>query len=204
MHPATRRLMKLCALFCCALAAVCADLKVGSPQPSFEAVQTLNAAKITPVSIGTFGPGPTLPADADKSMGVRAETLYPPVGRTFSQYLGDLLQADLAASGKLATGAPLVISGHLDHNELNAGGLSTNDGRIAATFVVTRSDGTIAYQKQLDAEAKWESGFLGAEAIPKAIDQYTTLYKTLLNRLFQDSEFQASLQTIRSAGATQP
>lgn len=198
------RLTRLCLLLtCCGLMAACTDVNVGSPQPSFEAVQTLNASRAAPITVGTFGPGPSLPPEANQSLGVRAVTLRPPEGRSFSQYLGDLLQADLTASGKTATDAPLVVSGQLDHNELNAGSFVTNDAHITATFVVTRrTDNTVVYQKQLDVAEQWPSAFVGAEAIPTAINHYTSLYKTLLNKLFLDSEFQISTQAVEAVSTT--
>jgi hypothetical protein len=170
----------------------CTPIPIGSPQPAFEVVQSVSASEMPASSVGTFSRGPALQDKDDRSLGVRAETTIPPQGHTFSEYLGELLKANLIAAGKLDPSSKTVISGLLERNELHAGSLDFNDAHITATFTVTRADKVI-FHKTFDASSRWESAFLGAEAIPNAINQYTSLYKDLLRQLFLDQDFKTAI-----------
>ena len=54
-------------------------------------------------------------------------------------------------------------------------------------------DSKRVFDKELAVDAKWESSFVGAIALPAAINQYSALYKTLVAKLFDDTEFRAAL-----------
>ena len=71
-------------------------------------------------------------------------------------------------------------------------GMSTGKGRLAAKIQVRR-DGRTLFDKEVVAEASWESSFVGAIALPAAINQYGALYKTLVGKLFDDAEFKRAL-----------
>jgi len=83
-------------------------------------------------------------------------------------------------------------SGQLAQNELNAGGMSKADSTVAAKFVVTRG-GSSVYDKLISATHEWDSSFVGAIAIPEAINQYTQMYARLLDKLFADEEFKKAV-----------
>jgi len=40
---------------------------------------------------------------------------------------------------------------------------------------------------------KWDSSVIGDIAVPEAISQYSSLYKILVKKLFNDNDFQAAL-----------
>ena len=87
----------------------------------------------------------------------------------------------------------IEVSGVLTRNEINAGGISTNDGVLEALFIVKR-DGVVRYNKSKRTNASWESSFVGAIAIPKAQQQYPLLVQSLLGQLIGDAEFQAAVK----------
>jgi hypothetical protein len=51
----------------------------------------------------------------------------------------------------------------------------------------------VVYEKEIAAEASWESSFVGAIAIPAAMNQYGALYKTLVSKLVDDPDFRRAL-----------
>ena len=73
-------------------------------------------------------------------------------------------------------------------NNINAGGLSVNDGQIEARFTVKRA-GQVKYDKVQKIEKTWESSFVGAVAIPLAANNYPVMVQQLLKNLFSDPEF---------------
>ena len=170
----------------------CATGPIGAHQPSMSNIQTLRASTLAPASVGEFAPATELPAARDKSVSVRGSTLSSPTSGSFSAYLKEALVADLRSAGKYDPAARIVISGQLAKNELNAGGVSTASSTIAAKFAVTREGATL-YDKLISASHEWPSSFVGAIAIPEAINQYTEMYSRLLEKLFADEEFKAAL-----------
>ncbi|HTP94982.1 MAG TPA: hypothetical protein VMK05_03985, partial [Burkholderiales bacterium] len=70
--------------------------------------------------------------------------------------------------------------------------IGTGTARLAARFTV-RNGGRLVYDKEIAADASWESSFLGAVALPAAINQYGALYKTLVAKLIDDPDFRRAL-----------
>ncbi len=70
--------------------------------------------------------------------------------------------------------------------------IGTGKGRLAAKIQIKR-DGQTLFDKEIVAEATWESSFVGAVALPAAINQYGALYKTLVGKLFDDPDFKRAL-----------
>lgn len=170
----------------------CATGPIGAHQSSMETVQTLRQSNMGAASVGEFVPAPTLQAGRDKSVSVRGSSLKSPSANSFSAYLRDSLVQDLRSAGKYDPAAGTVITGQLTQNELNAGGFSKADATVGAKFVVTRG-GTSIYDKSISATHEWESSFIGAIAIPEAINQYTQMYSRLLDKLFADEEFRKAV-----------
>jgi hypothetical protein len=127
------------------------------------------------------------------AVGLRAASMVSPVGADYAAYLGDAIRQELELAGKLSPKSNIEVSGVLTRNEINAGGLSTNDGVLEALFTV-KKDGAVRYNKAKRADASWESSFVGAIAIPKAQQQYPLLVQSLLGQLIGDAEFQAAVK----------
>jgi hypothetical protein len=159
-------------------------------QPSISNVETLKRSS-GPVTVGVFAVKPGMPNA--NAVGLRAASMVSPVGADYAAYLGDAIRQELELAGKLSPKSNIEVSGVLTRNEINAGGLSTNDGVLEALFTV-KKDGAVRYNKAKRADASWESSFVGAIAIPKAQQQYPLLVQSLLGQLIGDAEFQAAVK----------
>jgi len=52
----------------------------------------------------------------------------------------------------------------------------------------------VSYDKQVRQDAKWDSSFVGAIAIPDAINHYSEQFRLILLRLYRDPEFLKALR----------
>lgn len=168
-----------------ALASGCATT-LAPHQPSVNTVTMLRSSGIQKLAVGDFKLAPGAKADIDKSVSARATSASPAEG-TFSAYLKAALVSDLKASGLYDAGAALAIQGQLVDAQLDTG-MSTGRAIIAAHFQVTRS-GQTAFDKTLKDEHTWDSSFVGAIAIPRAINEYQAGYANLLGQLYKDPDF---------------
>lgn len=165
--------------------------QMGSPQPSMSTLQAVRSGDIPAMRVGTFVLAPGLHASMDKSIVSRSVSLEPP-GGSFAKYLGNALENDLRMGGKLDPKADLVLEGLLTASDLDTG-ISTGTGKLGAKFSLKRAGKSI-FEKDLSVRAQWDSSFIGVEAIPEAINQYTTLYDKLATALFTDSDFKAAVE----------
>lgn len=155
--------------------------------PSIDNVETLKktgngAALKTGVIAVTAG------APGAESLQVRAASFSSPVGKNFGDYLAGALRQELELAKLYNPQSTTEISGTLITNNINAGGLSVNDGQIEARFVVT-ANGQVRFDKVKKIERKWESAFAGAVAIPLAANNYTQMVQSLIGELVRDPDF---------------
>ncbi len=179
-----------------ALAAVasvgCANVQLDATGPTPATVDKLRAADLAPSQLGKFQLAPGKPAELDTGLsGLRGNSASPAKG-TWSQLLKDTLAAELRGAGLLDEKSSLVIEGQLLDSKVDAA-IGTGTGRLAARFQVLRGSEKL-FDKELVAEASWESSFMGAVAIPAAINQYGALYKTLVGKLIDDADFRRALK----------
>ena len=169
----------------------CSATKLPAPTASGDVVEKLRAAQLAPSMVGTFALAPGKNPDMDRTLGgLRAASLVSASG-SFSQQLKEELLVELKAAGLYDEKAPIVIEGQLTDSKVDAA-ISTGTGRLAARFTVTRS-GQKVFDKELAVEASWESSFVGAIAIPAAINQYGALYRALVVKLIDDPDFRKAL-----------
>lgn len=173
--------------------AACATGPLAAPQASPQNLQTLRVAKASPVKVGPFALAPGKPASMDKSVSIRGSQMSSPNGGSFAKYLEETLVTELRAAGKLDAASNIEIRGLLTESKVDAGGVSTATAALGATFTVTRG-GAVVYEKPLRVQSVWESSFLGAIAIPTAINEYTAQYSKLVTVLLNDPEFQAAIR----------
>ncbi len=174
-----------------AFLAGCASVKMPAPTPSAANAQKLRATKLVPSQLGTFTLAAGKPATMDTTLGgLRGSTLSPTNG-SFAGQLRDELAAELSAAGLLDPKSRIVIEGQLTDSMVDAA-IGTGKGRLAAKIQIKR-DGQTLFDKEIVAEATWESSFVGAVALPAAINQYGALYKTLVGKLFDDPDFKRAL-----------
>lgn len=169
----------------------CAQLTMGPPAASIDNTMKLRAANPAPVSVGKFTPAPGLGAGLDVSLSIRGgNSVNPPTGGSFSQYLGETLAAELRGAGLLDPGAGIVISGALTKNELSTAG--SGSGALGARFVVTR-EGVVRFERELTVTANWESSFIASIAVPAAALEYQGLYRKLVTALLDDADFRKAI-----------
>ncbi|MBK8400156.1 MAG: hypothetical protein IPL29_03550 [Propionivibrio sp.] len=70
--------------------------------------------------------------------------------------------------------------------------IGTGTARLGANFTVDKA-GQRLFEKTLSVDSRWDSSFVGAIAIPEAMNQYTALYKELAGKLFDDRDFRSIL-----------
>jgi hypothetical protein len=180
------------ALVACALVlAGCANVKVDATGATAGTVEKLRAANLGPAQAGTFKLAPGKDASMDTSLsGLRGNSMSPAKG-TWSQLLKDTLVVELTAAGLFDPASRVVIEGQLTDSKVDAA-IGTGTGRLAARFLVNR-DGRPVFDKELAVDARWESSFVGAVAVPAAINQYSALYKSLVAKLVDDPDFRRAL-----------
>jgi len=122
--------------------------------------------------------------------GLRGSSVEPANG-SFAKTLREELVVELKAAGLYDDASNIVITGQLTDSQVDAA-IGTGTGKLGAHFTVTR-DGKAVFDKTITVDAKWDSSFVGAIALPAAINQYTALYKTLAGKLFADPDFQKAL-----------
>ena len=170
-----------------ALVTGCATLPLGEPQTSLDNLERIRRSLVAPLAVGTFTRSASVSAAADRSHGVRSNKVVAPRG-SFAGYLGDTLRAELSGAGRYQADAPLVLRGELLETRLDGSSSSHGTASLAARFELLR-DQTVLYRGDLRATDRWESGFLGVEAIPAAVNHYQDLDRRLVRELFSDPQF---------------
>ncbi len=170
----------------------CVSVKLPPPSAETETVLILRSADLVPTAVGDFKLAEGKNPEMDKKVGgLRGSSLVAESG-SFSQQLKDEIIVALRAAGLYQEKAPIRIEGRLTDSMVDAA-IKTGTGRLAARFIVYRNENKV-YDKELVVESSWSSSFVGAIAIPKAINEYGALYKKLTKKLFSDKAF---LQVLR-------
>lgn len=188
----TRRTLILgCLLSSALLVGGCASVTLDATGATPTTVAKLRAASLVPASVGSFKLAAGKPSAMDTSLsGLRGSTLAPAKG-SFAQLLKDTLITELTAAGLYDAASGRVIEGQLTDSMVDAA-IGTGQGRLAARFTVD-SAGRRVFDKELAVDATWESSFMGAVAIPMAMNQYGAMYKSLVAKLVDDADFRKAL-----------
>lgn len=171
----------------------CAIPAIDPYQPTIANAQAVRAVPLTSARVGSFALAPGLPPGMDRSIGIRASTLKPPNGGSFSAYLAECLAAELRAAGKYDVASDIEIRGLLTESRVSSG-VGVGEASLGATFTVSRR-GLVLYEKALRVDSVWQSNFIGAIAIPEAMNQYTALYAKLIGALMADEAFRTAVRT---------
>lgn len=158
--------------------------------PSIDNVQTLKTSGIEASNVGSIAVVADL--SGGRAMGLRASKMLSPVGANFGDYVTQALRQELELAKLYNPKSDFEISGFLLRNNIDAGGISTNEGQIEARFIVKRS-GQIRFDKTKRIDHQWESSFAGAVAIPLAANNYPVMVQKLITALVTDPEFIQSL-----------
>jgi hypothetical protein len=185
--------LRTAAMFVASMSLVaCTTMKLPAPSGSPETAETLRAANLSPAKTDKFKVAPNKAPELDTSLGgLRGSSIEPPDG-SFSKYLQDQIVAELRAAGLYDPNAAVVIGGQLTDSKVDAA-IGTGTASLAARFTVTRA-GVNVYDKEIAVTDQWESSFVGAVAIPAAMNHYTALYKALAKKLFNDPAFKTALK----------
>lgn len=163
---------------------------LGAPGASLTTVDAIRTSGLQPISVGAFVPGGKVSASDDRSVTIRAINSFKAPDGSFAGYLKSTLEQDLKTAGKLDPGAPATLTGVLTDSQVSSA-MGTGTASLSAHFTLTR-DGKAVFDKELSVNASWPSSFIGAEAIPDAINNYTGLYEKLASALFDDPDFRAA------------
>lgn len=189
-HRAARGVLVVAALLASLQFGGCASVTMPSSTASINNVEKLKATGAAPMSMGEFkASGQAI--HADKGLSLRGINVVKPANGSFALQLRDQLAAELRASGLLADDGKVKIQGTLTENSLDPA-MGTGTARLGARFVVLR-EGHAVFDKTLTALAQWESSLVGAIAVPAAINQYGTIYQTLIGKLLDDPDFKAAV-----------
>ena len=160
-------------------------------QATFENVRLLQAPDIPQIAVGTFELAPGLPAQMDKTVAIRLDSMKAPGGGSFSSYLRQTFETELTAAGKLNPQAAVSVSGQLTRSEIKTN--PAGEGLLAAKLKALRG-GQVVYEKELTVSDAWEFQFIAAIAVPEAMNHYTALYPKLVAALFNDPGFRAAVK----------
>lgn len=180
----------------CALASAlfftgCANVKLDATSASPDTVEKLRSANLAPAQTGKFELAPGQDSEMDTTLsGLRGSSIAPARG-SFANLLRDTLAVELTAAGLYDKESSKVIEGKLTDSMVDAA-IVTGQARLAAIFSVIDS-GKTTFEKEIAVDATWESSFVGGIAIPKAITQYSALYKALISKLVDDADFKKAM-----------
>ena len=191
-HFHITRLLSCALVAAAALLTGCAQIPLGAPAVSVDNIQKAKAADMTPVAVGEFGLAAGKDKAIDAGISMRSNSISSPIQGSFAQYLKENLAVELRGAGLLDPASKTVISGKLTDSMADAAS-SQGKGSLGAQFTVMR-DGRKVYDKELRVSSTWESSFVGAIAIPAAVNQYTTLYRTLIGKLLDDPDFRSAVK----------
>lgn len=175
-----------------ALAAACTTMPPAPVhRPTIANVQVMRSTDVPAMALGNFALAEGLPERMDRTVQIRAELLRAPDG-SFSQYLRQTLEAELTAAGKLDAASGTTISAFLTQSHVETGG-ETSTAVVAARFIVTRAGQTL-YDREHTVTDEWPTQFIGAIAIPEAMNRYTGLYPALVHEVFSSPDFRAAIR----------
>ncbi len=154
--------------------------------PSVKSIQAIKTSGAAPVAVSKA----TAAKPGLNNVSLRGNTLKSPYG-DYSSYVEQALKKELTDAGLLDDKSTVVIGTQLTKNDIDVA-MGTGKGDLAAVFTVTKA-GKKIFEKEITAHEEWESSFVGAIAIPNAMNAYPTLVNTLVTNLFKDKDFLKSI-----------
>lgn len=182
-----RALLTLALVVISALGTGCAQITLGAPTASEANVRAARESGIAASQVGEFKLAAGKAKDVDGPLNLRSNTVASPFDGSMARYLQQTLDAELRAAGLFDANSKVVIAGELLESSVDPA-MSEGKGRLAARFSVRR-DGRMTFMKELAVDATWASSFVGAIAIPAAINEYTALHRKLVASLLADPDF---------------
>lgn len=150
--------------------------------PTVKSAQAVKSSNAAPVSLTK---ATAAKPDLNK-VSLRGNALKSPTG-DYSSYIEQALKKELSDAGLLDTKSTVAIGTQLTKNDIDTS-MAKGKGDLAAVFTVTKN-GSKVFEKEITAHEEWESSFVGAIAIPNAMNAYPTLVNDLIVNLFKDKDF---------------
>ena len=155
--------------------------------PSFETLRVLREQAVPPIALCAFS---SASKDLGRSVTIRVSVMHAPKGQDFADFLRNAFATDLRAAGTLDPASTLHLEGVL--TESHVGEDFAKGGASLGATITLRRAGAVIFSKPYRVEARWNSDFIGAIAIPEAFRQYNALYATLVRQVFSDPAFLAA------------
>ena len=161
-----------------------------NPPPYASSFQNVQQARDLghPIKVGTFA----LDKPQLAKIGVRGNTLTTANG-SFADYVRGAAISELTMADRYSDSASDELVATLLENDLDATGMATGHGKIAARFTLKHNGGD-TFSKTISAENSWPSSFVGAVAIPNAVNAYPGLVEKMLGQLYSDTDFVRALK----------
>jgi hypothetical protein len=127
-------------------------------------------------------------ADNKKQLSMRGNTVNSPYGQSYASYIENAIRTDLILAGRNSNDPDMRIAGVVIKNDVDASGINIGTG-ISEVEITFSNKSKVLLKKRFSQDHQWESSFVGAVAIPRAINEYGVMIEKLINRIFSDSEF---------------
>jgi hypothetical protein len=153
--------------------------------PSIANVESLKKVGDFHAKVGTFT---SAAAEGNANpISLRGTNMISPYQDSYAAYVAEALRQELAMSQKLGPNADIELSGVLLTNDINPD-MSIGHGNISMQLSVKKNN-QVNYERVISTKHQWESSFMGAIAIPQAIQEYPIMIQKLLASLYEDKDF---------------
>lgn len=150
-------------------------------QPDFTSVNALKNNELASMGVGSV----TLANPGLDKVTIRGGTMKSPYGTSYAGYYKFAIEEQLKQADLWNKDAGTVVTCVVQRNDLDGSGSSTGTADLAAKFLVTR-DGKEIYNKVHSIHHEWPSSFVGAIAIPNAMQGYQSAVQKLIDAFFSD------------------
>lgn len=157
---------------------------------SIDNVQTLKNIGNFTAKVGEFSSSKE--SGNANPISIRGSSLASPYQNSYANYLSEALKQELSLANKLSADSELELSGILLKNDIDAA-MGTANSQISARFTV-KKNGAINYDQVKSIRHEWESSFVGAIAIPRAVQEYSIMVQKFLAQLYADNAFVNALK----------
>jgi len=186
----TIKLLKACALFGGLLALGACSTLAPVYQPDFASVNTLKNNELVTMSVGAV----TLAKPELNKVTIRGGTMNSPYGDSYAGYYKFALEEQLKQANLWQKDANTVVACVVERNDLDGSGSSKGTADLSAKFLVTKN-GVEVYNKVHSIHHEWPSSFVGAIAIPNAMQGYQNAVQKLMDAFFSDPTLQQAVHS---------
>jgi hypothetical protein len=155
-------------------------------QGSRKNAESLSNLPNTKIGVSTFTDSNN--SDNKKQLSMRGNTVNSPYGESYASYIENAIRTDLILAGRHSNDSDLRIAGVVIKNDVDASGINIGTG-ISEVEITFSNKSRVVLKKRFSQDHQWESSFVGAVAIPRAMNEYGVLIEKLIHRIFSDGDF---------------